>query len=238
MSAPGPGRPVTEWDWRTIERDLDAHGVARTGPILDADTCRAVAALYDRPELFRSTVIMERHGFGRGAYKYFTYPLPDVVDGLRHAAYPHLAPIADRWHRDLGIDRSFPDALDGFLDQCHGAGQTRPTPLLLRYKSGDFNCLHQDLYGEVYFPFQMAVLLDRPGADFTGGAFTVVEQRPRRQSRAEVVDLAQGEAVIFAVRERPVTGARGPYRVMLRHGVSRVLSGRRHTLGVIFHDAV
>jgi hypothetical protein len=224
--------------WDDLAAHLDEHGWARIERLLAADTCADVAALYDRGDaLFRSHVVMARHGFGRGEYKYFAAPLPPVVAALRAALYPRLAPIANRWQAALGPGDGFPSAHDAFLARCHAAGQLRPTPLLLRYGPGDFNALHQDLYGPLVFPLQVAVLLSRPGEDFSGGEFVLTEQRPRLQSRAEVVPLAQGDAVIFAVHHRPVRGTRGVYRVTLRHGVSRVRTGQRHTLGVIFHDA-
>jgi len=224
--------------WSTIEADLDAHGWAVCRRVLSADTCRAVAARYDEAGPFRSHVVMARHGFGRGEYKYFAYPLPEPIAALRADAYARLAPIANRWHAQLGRDASFPPDHDAFLARCHAAGQVRPTPLLLQYGEGDFNALHQDLYGDHVFPLQLAVLLSRPGVDFDGGEFVLTEQRPRQQSRVHVVPLGQGDAVIFAVSHRPVTGARGPYRVTMRHGVSRLHRGQRHTLGVIFHDAM
>ena len=212
-------------------------GAARKRVLLDRAACEAMTALYDRETGFRSRIVMARHGFGRGEYKYFAAPLPDPVAALRAAFWPHLAPIANRWNEAMGLAPRFPAQHAAFLARCHQAGQTRPTPLLLRYDAGDYNCLHQDLYGEHVFPLQVAVLLSAPGRDFTGGEFVLTEQRPRMQSRAEVVPLTQGEGVIFAVHHRPVQGARGTYRVNLRHGVSRIRSGRRHTLGVIFHDA-
>ncbi len=227
---------MTALDWARIEGDLDAQGHALTGPLLTPETCEAVAAMYDREDGFRSRVVMARHGFGRGEYRYFAYPLPDVVQRLRAALYPRLAPIANRWNAAMGINVRFPDSHAEFLDRCHKAGQLRPTPLLLRYGPGDYNCLHQDLYGEHVFPLQAAILLSDP-ADFEGGEFVLTEQRPRMQSRADVVPLTQGRAVIFAVNQRPVQGTRGSYRVTLRHGVSKLRSGRRHTLGIIFHDA-
>lgn len=228
---------IATLDWARIGAELDAFGCATTGPLLDAAVCAGLAASYDREEGFRSRIVMARHGFGRGEYKYFANPLPDAVAALRTGLWPHLAPIANRWNEAMGLAPRFPADHAGFLTRCHAAGQTRPTPLLLRYGAGDYNCLHQDLYGEHVFPLQVAVLLSAPGRDFTGGEFVLTEQRPRMQSRAEVVPLAQGEGVIFAVHHRPVQGARGTYRVTLRHGVSRIRSGRRHTLGVIFHDA-
>jgi hypothetical protein len=224
-------------DWARIEAELDAFGCATTGPLLTPEQCSAIAALYDREDGFRSRIVMARHGFGRGEYKYFAAPLPGTVQALREGFWPRLAPVANRWNAAMGLAPRFPDRHAEFLARCHGAGQTRPTPLLLRYEAGDYNCLHQDLYGEHVFPLQVAVLLSAPGRDFTGGEFVLTEQRPRMQSRAEVVPLAQGEGVIFAVHHRPVSGTRGTYRVNLRHGVSRLRSGRRHTLGIIFHDA-
>ncbi|MDI9238312.1 2OG-Fe(II) oxygenase [Lysobacter sp. LF1] len=225
-------------DWLGVARDLDAHGCAQLPGLLDPEECRALAALYDQRDGFRSRVVMARHGFGRGEYRYFDHPLPAPVALLRSCVYPHLAPIADRWNAAMGIATRHPDTHAGFIARCHEAGQTRPTPLLLRYDAGDYNCLHQDLYGEHVFPLQMAVLLSQPGRDFEGGEFVLTEQRPRMQSRAEVVPLRQGDAVVFAVHHRPVQGTRGVYRVNLRHGVSRIRSGRRHTLGVVFHDAL
>ncbi|HVI33120.1 2OG-Fe(II) oxygenase [Phenylobacterium sp.] len=224
-------------DWTAVEAELDAHGCALIPRLLDPETCAAIAGWYDRAELFRSTVVMARHGFGRGEYRYFAYPLPDLIAGLRAALYPPLAAIANRWNATLGVEARFPGEHADFLARCHAAGQTRPTPLLLRYGPGDYNCLHQDLYGEHVFPLQAAVLLSGPGRDFAGGEFVLTEQRPRMQSRAEVVPLRLGDAVVFPVRERPVRGGRGPYRANLRHGVSRLRAGQRHTLGVIFHDA-
>ena len=224
-------------DWTAIAADLDAHGCAVVPRLLDRETCTAVAGWYDRPDLFRSTVIMARHGFGRGEYRYFRYDLPELVGDLRRALYPPLAEIANRWNELLGEPLRFPNEHAAFLAHCHAAGQTRPTPLLLRYGPGDYNCLHQDLYGEHVFPIQAAVLLSEPGRDFEGGEFVLTEQRPRMQSRAEVVPLRQGDAVVFPVHHRPVRGSRGIYRVNLRHGVSRLRAGARHTLGVIFHDA-
>jgi len=228
-------------DWDALGAALDARGYATTGPLLDHAACAALAALYEADAGFRSTVVMQRHGFGRGEYKYFARPLPPVVERLREALYPPLAAVANRWRAALGEETPFPPTLATFLAQCHAAGQTRPTPLLLRYGADDYNCLHQDLYGALVFPIQLTILLSDP-ADFTGGEFMLVEQRPRMQSKGEVVTLAQGEAVLFAVNQRPVAkikpgGTRGIYRVAQRHGVSRVRAGRRYTLGVIFHDA-
>jgi uncharacterized protein len=224
-------------DWPRIAEELDAQGCAVIERLLSPDGCRSVAELYPRDDQFRSRVVMARHGFGRGEYKYFAYPLPDLIAGLRTALYPRLAEVANRWNETMGIDVRYPPDHAEFLDRCHRAGQQRPTPLLLRYGPGDHNCLHQDLYGEHAFPLQVAVLLSEPGEDFTGGEFVLTEQRPRMQSRPEVVPLRQGDAVVFAVHHRPVRGTRGTYRVNLRHGVSRLRSGRRYTVGIIFHDA-
>jgi hypothetical protein len=228
----------TALPWPAIARDLDAHGCAHVPGLLPAEACAAVAAGYDADARFRSTVVMARHGFGQGEYRYFAAPLPPLVQRLRETLYPPLAAIANRWAATLGVASRFPETHAEFLARCHAAGQTRPTPLLLRYGPGDYNCLHQDLYGEVWFPLQAAILLSEPGRDFEGGEFVLTEQRPRMQSRAEVVSLRQGDAVVFPVRERPVAGARGSYRVNLRHGVSRLRAGRRLTLGIIFHDAL
>ena len=221
----------------SLEAELDERGCALLPGLLGAGDCAAIAALYGREDGFRSRVVMQRHGYGRGEYRYFGYPLPDPVARLREHFYPLLVPIANRWHQAMGLAPRFPATHREFLQRCHAAGQTRPTPLLLQYGEGDYNCLHQDLYGEHVFPLQIAVLLSEPGRDFEGGEFVLTEQRPRMQSRAEVVPLRQGDAVVFAVNQRPVTGSRGVYRVAMRHGVSRLRSGRRHTLGVIFHDA-
>ena len=228
---------IAALDWDRIAADLDASGCATTGSLLHAKETATLAARYDDEALFRSRIVMARHGFGRGEYKYFAYPLPAEVATLRTALYPPLAQIANHWNEAMGIDTRFPPTHAAFLERCHAAGQSKPTPLLLRYASGDYNCLHQDLYGEHVFPLQLTVLLSCPGVDFTGGEFLLTEQRPRMQSRAEVVPLGIGEGVIFPVRLRPVSGTRGIYRVTMRHGVSRVRSGRRQTLGVIFHDA-
>src|ERR1041384_5188183 len=216
---------------------LDAYGYATTPVLLSAEDCEALADLYASDAPFRSRVVMARHGFGRGEYKYLAYPLPAMVAELRARLYPLLVPIANRWSADLGIAASYPDDHASFLARCHAAGQVRPTPLLLAYGEGDYNCLHQDLYGEHVFPLQVAMLLSEPGREFTGGEFVMTEQRPRMQSRPMVLPLCQGDAVVFAVHHRPVQGVRGVYRVNLRHGVSRVRSGQRHTLGIIFHDA-
>lgn len=224
-------------DWAAITAELDARGCAVIGPLLDAQACTDLAGMYPQEAPFRSRVVMGRHGFGRGEYKYFATPLPDAVAKLRSALYPRLVGLANRWNAAMGIDVRYPADHADFLVRCHAAGQTRPTPLLLQYGPDDFNCLHQDLYGELVFPLQVAFLLSEPGRDFTGGEFVLTEQRPRMQSRAEVVPLLQGAGVIFAVHHRPVQGTRVSYRVKLRHGVSRVRSGQRHTLGVIFHDA-
>lgn len=224
-------------DWPALHAALDAQGHAQLPGLLSPQTCRELAAFYSRREHFRSRVVMARHGFGQGEYQYFSYPLPVQVETLRAGIYPRLVPLANRWNQAMGIDVRYPSTHADYLARCHAAGQVRPTPLLLRYQSGDYNCLHQDLYGEHVFPLQVAVLLSAPGVDFTGGEFVLTEQRPRMQSRVEVVPLAQGDAVIFAVHHRPVQGTRGCYRVNLRHGVSRLRSGSRHTLGVIFHDA-
>jgi len=228
---------VAALDWRSIAAELDTHGCATTGPLLDSEQCAALANSYDSETPFRSRVVMARHGFGRGEYKYFAYPLPDLVVALRGALYPPLAGIANRWNETMGSAARYPPVHGSYLTRCHRAGQSKPTPLLLRYTVGDYNCLHQDLYGDHVFPLQATFLLSRPGEDFTGGEFLLTEQRPRMQSRAEVVALARGEAVIFPVHHRPVQGAHGTYRVNMRHGVSRVRSGHRHTLGIIFHDA-
>jgi len=224
-------------DWTYVSADLDAQGWSILPGLLDKAQCDTMAARYDSGAGFRSHVVMARHGFGRGEYRYFSYPLPPVVEALRTKLYPRLAPLANCWHARMGIETRFPEDHAAFLERCHTAGQARPTPLLLKYGEGDYNCLHQDLYGAHVFPLQVAILLSAPGEDFEGGEFVLTEQRPRMQSRAEVVPLAKGDAVVFAVNDRPVAGGRGDYRVKMRHGVSRVRSGRRHTLGIIFHDA-
>jgi hypothetical protein len=224
-------------DWPQAASDLDAQGCAVLKGLLSAEECRALATLYPDDSRFRSRVVMGRHGFGRGEYKYFSYPLPELIAELRPALYTRLREVANRWNEAMGIDIHYPERHDAFLKRCHDAGQTRPTPLLLQYGAGDYNCLHQDLYGEHVFPLQVAILLSEPGSDFTGGEFVLTEQRPRMQSRPEVVPLARGDAVAFAVHHRPVQGTRGFYRVNMRHGVSRIRSGHRNTIGVIFHDA-
>jgi hypothetical protein len=224
-------------DWTQGTAELDAQGCAVLRDLLTPDECRALSAMYPDDSHFRSRVVMGRHGFGRGEYKYFAYPLPDLIAELRPALYARLVGIANRWNETMGIDIRYPASHAAFLKRCHEAGQTRPTPLLLQYEPGDYNCLHQDLYGEHVFPLQVAILLSEPGRDFTGGEFVLTEQRPRMQSRAEVVPLAQGDAVAFAVHHRPVQGTRGSHRVNMRHGVSQLRSGHRHTVGIIFHDA-
>jgi uncharacterized protein len=239
-AAPAPSTPaarIAALDWTSIAAELDANGCATTGALLSPEQCTALAESYAADAPFRSRVVMARHGFGRGEYKYFAYPLPNVVAELREALYPPLADIANRWNEAMGIDLRYPRDHASYLARCRKAGQGKPTPLLLQYGAGDYNCLHQDLYGEHVFPLQVAFLLSRPGMDFSGGEFVLTEQRPRMQSRAEVVPLAQGEGVIFPVHHRPVQGTRGTYRVNMRHGVSRLRSGHRHTLGIIFHDA-
>jgi hypothetical protein len=235
---PDHDRRVAALDWSTASSELDEQGWAVLPNLLEDGECDGVAELYDGGNGFRSHVIMARHGFGRGEYRYFSYPLPPLVQGLRAALYPRLAPVANQWHERMGLDARFPADHPSFIERCHRAGQTRPTPLLLQYGPDDYNCLHQDLYGEHVFPLQATVLLSEPGADFEGGEFVITEQRPRMQTRAAVVPLRKGDAVLFAVNSRPVKGARGDYRVNLRHGVSRLRTGHRHTLGVIFHDAI
>jgi hypothetical protein len=230
-------RCVAMLDWAALSEALDTSGCATTGPLLSAADCAGLAGLYADDAMFRSRVVMARHGFGRGEYKYFAYPLPATIAALRTALYPPLAAVANRWNAAMGIDVRYPASHAEYLTRCHHAGQAKPTPLLLQYEAGDYNCLHQDLYGEHVFPLQATILLSRPGVDFTGGEFMLTEQRPRMQSRGEVVTLTQGEAVIFPVHHRPVQGTRGRYRVNMRHGVSRIRSGHRHTIGIIFHDA-
>jgi len=237
---PGPvnvAERIAGRDWDQIAGALHGHGHALLSGIFDHSECRRMTDCYDDDTLFRSRVLMARHGFGRGEYRYFAYPLPDAVQELRTALYPRLVPIANAWNASMNLDIRYPPVLTGFLARCHDAGQRRPTPLMLRYGPDDYNCLHQDLYGDHVFPLQATVLLSGPGRDFSGGEFLLTEQRPRMQSRGDVVALNQGDLVIFPVRQRPVQGVRRSYRVNLRHGVSRVRSGRRHTLGLIFHDA-
>ncbi|MES2718315.1 MAG: 2OG-Fe(II) oxygenase [Pseudomonadota bacterium] len=243
-AAPEPGSVADDVDtrlgaidWAAVQADLDAQGAAVIPGLLPPGTCRDLAALYPRADGFRSRVVMARHGFGRGEYRYFAYPLPSLVERLRTTLYPPLVPVANRWHEAMGLPVRFPDRHAEFIARCHAAGQTRPTPLLLQYGPGDDNCLHQDLYGEHVFPLQVLLLLSVPGHDFDGGEFVMTEQRPRMQSRPMVLSLRQGDAAVIAVHHRPVQGTRGVYRVNLRHGVSRVRSGQRHTLGVVFHDA-
>ncbi len=228
---------LAQWDWSRAAADLDAHGHAILPALLTPAQCASLTDAYGADERYRSRIVMARHGFGRGEYKYFRYPLPDLPRQLRGGLYPHLAPIANRWNRQMGIDVQYPADHASFLARCHAAGQRRPTPLILQYGQGDYNCLHQDLYGEHVFPLQVAVLLSRPGVDFTGGEFVMTETGSREQ-RADVLPLQQGDALIFTVNQRPVPGARGWRRVAMRHGVSELRSGRRHTLGLIFHDAV
>jgi hypothetical protein len=228
---------LNRFDWRAIGSELDAYGCAILEKLLTPDECSDVASLYPHEEHFRSHVHMARHGFGKGEYRYFKYPLPDLIGGLRTALYPHVVTFANEWNERMHVGTRYPQTHADYLKICHDAGQLRPTPLLLQYVPGDFNCLHQDLYGELAFPLQLTVLLSAPGRDFTGGEFVLTEQRPRMQSRVEVVSLQQGDAVLFAVHNRPVRGTKGAYRVNLRHGVSRIRSGCRHTLGIIFHDA-
>ena len=237
LNSPDAAARVEAIDWEGVEGELDAQGCAVLKGLISAEECTALAALYPDDRHFRSRIVMSRHGFGRGEYKYLSYPLPDLIAALRPALYAGLRRIANRWNEAMGIDIRYPERHEAFLKRCHDAGQSRPTPLLLRYESGDYNCLHQDLYGEHVFPLQVAILLSEPGRDFSGGEFVLTEQRPRMQSRAEVVPLRQGDAVAFAVHHRPVQGTRGVYRVNLRHGVSRLRSGYRYTAGVIFHDA-
>jgi len=232
-----PAVVAAPYRWPELERDLDFQGNAVLHRLISPEECGQLAALYDQEDGFRSRIVMARHGFGRGEYKYFDYPLPPLIAELRSSLYRQLAPIANRWNQAMNVGVRYPDSHSEFLERCHQSGQRRATPLLLRYTAGDYNCLHQDVYGEHVFPLQVAILLSRPQQDFTGGEFVMTEQRPRMQSRAEVVPLSQGDGVVFTVRQRPVQGSRGVYRVNLRHGVSRIRSGRRHTLGIIFHDA-
>ncbi|GJL59681.1 MAG: prolyl 4-hydroxylase [Nitrospirales bacterium] len=228
---------VNAIDWGRVSSDLDAQGSAVTEGLLTSKECERLAMLYSRAELFRSRIVMSRHNFGRGEYQYFRYPLPDLIKHFRNVIYPHLVPIANRWNTAMGIEVRYPKRHEDFLARCHQAEQNKPTPLMLKYEVDDYNCLHQDLYGEHVFPLQLAILLSDPHKDFTGGEFVMTEQRPRMQSRPIVVPLQRGDGVIFAVHHRPVRGGRGWYRVNLRHGVSRVRSGQRYTVGIIFHDA-
>jgi uncharacterized protein len=237
LSARASVARVEALDWQRIAQELDAQGSVVLQSVLSPEECGGIAAMYPHDNLFRSRVVMARHGFGRGEYKYFSYPLPDMIAGLRTTLYARLAPVANQWNSVMGLNVRYPERHAEFIQRCHDAGQQRPTPLLLQYGEGDYNCLHQDLYGEHVFPIQVAILLSEPGHDFTGGEFVLTEQRPRMQSRPEVVALRQGDAVAFAVHHRPVQGTRGFYRVNLRHGVSRLRSGHRHTVGIIFHDA-
>ena len=238
MSHPVASKNISERiDWNRVAKDLDAEGNAVVKHLLSSDECDRVRALYEHEDIFRSQVVMERHGFGRGEYRYFRYPLPDLVAELRTSIYPHLAPIANRWNEAMGVEVRYPAQHAAYIDRCRRDGQDKPTPLLLKYGAGDYNCLHQDLYGAHVFPLQVAILLSEPNRDFTGGEFVLTEQRPRMQSRPIVVSLLKGDAVVFAVSHRPVQGKKGWYRVNLRHGVSRLHSGARHTLGIIFHDA-
>ena len=237
FETPDIARRVECMDWNRVSADLDAYGCAVIENLVTRQECEALAGLYAMEEIFRSRVIMARHGFGQGEYKYFRYPLPDIVSGLRTSIYSRLVPVANRWNAAMGMDTRYPSSHADFIVRCHAAGQNRPTPLLLQYTAGDYNCLHQDLYGEHVFPIQVTILLSEPERDFTGGEFVLTEQRPRMQSRPEVVPLSQGDAVVFAVHYRPVQGVRGVYRVNLRHGVSRLRTGRRCTMGIIFHDA-
>ena len=228
---------LQDFDWTAVAGDLDRQGWAVLPKLLTADQSDAIAGMYGDTPAFRSHVVMARHGFGKGEYRYFAYPLPDMVQQLRAGLYPVLAPIANAWHGRMDLEARFPPTHAAFLERCHAAGQRRPTPLLLQYGPGDYNCLHQDLYGEHVFPLQVATLLSEPNEAFEGGEFVLTEQRPRMQSRAAVVPLSKGDAVVFAVNSRPQRGSKGDYRVMMRHGVSEVRSGRRHTVGIIFHDA-
>lgn len=237
ITSPDNTARLNALEWPRISQDLDTQGSAVLERLIPPDECRSLVAMYPKDDLFRSRVVMASHGFGRGEYKYFAYPLPQIVAKLRTELYPRLAPIANRWNAAMGIEIQYPESHAEFIKRCHDAGQNKPTPLLLQYASGDYNCLHQDLYGEHVFPIQVAILLSEPVRDFVGGEFVLTEQRPRMQSRPEVVPLRQGDAVAFAVHHRPVQGTRGFYRVNLRHGVSRIRSGHRHTVGIIFHDA-
>ena len=234
---PSVAQRIASFNWDTINVELDAYGASVIGPLLSPDQCKTLIHGYDYEHLYRSRVVMARHGFGRGEYKYFTYPFPSVIAELRESLYPYLAQIANRWNQAMGVDVRYPAGHEAFKVRCHQAGQTKPTPLILKYGAGDYNCLHQDIYGEHIFPLQIAFLLSKPSEEFSGGDFTLTEQRPRMQSRVEVVQLGHGMGVIFPVHHRPVKGTRGAYRVNMRHGVSRVRSGQRFTMGMIFHDA-
>jgi uncharacterized protein len=229
---------IEKYDWDAVAANLNSYGCAVLERLLAPKECQSTAALYARDENFRSHVHMARHGFGKGEYKYFRYPLPAVLNALRPALYSHVVTVANEWNARMDVATRYPQQHADYLKLCHKSGQVRPTPLLLQYEVGDFNCLHQDLYGELAFPLQFTILLSQPGLDFTGGEFVLTEQRPRMQSRVEVVPLQQGDAVVFAVNSRPVQGSKGVYRVNLRHGVSRIRSGQRHTIGIIFHDAL
>jgi hypothetical protein len=233
----GTAASFKSFNWDAIHVELDAYGAAVIGPLLSPYQCKTLIHSYDNEDLYRSRVVMACHGFGRGEYKYFAYPLPSVIAELRKSLYPYLVKIANRWNEAMGVDVRYPAEHEAFKARCQAAGQTKPTPLILKYDAGDYNCLHQDIYGEHVFPLQIAVLLSKPGDEFAGGEFTLSEQRPRMQSRVEVVSLGQGMGVIFPVHHRPVQGTRGSYRVTMRHGVSRIRSGQRFTMGVIFHDA-
>jgi hypothetical protein len=237
QSPAGIATSVESFNWDAIHVELDTYGAAVIGPLLSPEQCKTLISDYDNEDLYRSRVVMARHGFGRGEYKYFAYPLPAVIADLRKGLYPYLVKIANGWNEAMGVDVRYPAEHEAFKASCQAAGQTKPTPLILKYGAGDYNCLHQDIYGEHVFPLQVAVLLSKPGEEFTGGEFTLSEQRPRMQSRVEVVPLGQGMGVIFPVHHRPVKGGRGTYRVKMRHGVSRIRSGQRFTMGVIFHDA-
>lgn len=228
---------IGELDWDSIAEQLHLKGFATTGALLTSSECEAIRGQYSNENLYRSRVVMARHGFGSGEYKYFQYPLPDIHQALRRALYPPLSKVANHWQEVMGIEQRFPGTLQAMLNRCHEAGQLKPTPLMLKYGAGDYNCLHQDLYGDHVFPLQVVFLLSKPNVDFTGGEFVLVEQRPRMQSKPQVVPLLQGEAIILAVHHRPKQGTRGSYRVNLRHGVSEVRSGERFTTGIIFHDA-
>ena len=234
---PTQGQNIPAYDWQKIGAELDQFGATILENIISPQDCHEITAGYHTLAAFRTVISMRKHGFGRGEYKYYANPIPALILNLRQKLYPQLAPIANRWSERLGSDVRFPPTHDAFLERCHAAGQTRPTPLILQYVEGDYNCLHQDIYGDIAFPLQVAILLSEPEKDFTGGEFVLTEQRPRMQSRAEVVPLRQGDGVVFAVNDRPMQGTRGDYRVKMRHGVSRIRSGQRHTLGIIFHDS-